>query len=201
MNNQPMSPAQPAPRARYGRLFGAAALALALALPAGLAMAEAAPAPVKATEAPAATKATEAPAAVKAAEGPASEAPTAKPVLPELKLEALPADVVSVTLLGSWSEKRERGVYRVIVVKGGPDELATRVVVQWIRQRGGDKPAVVASREIEAFNEYIGLAMVPTWRDLSHNRLQMTADVRLPDGQRKRVRVLASTPGELSDPV
>lgn len=45
------------------------------------------------------------------------------------------------------------------------------------------------------------MAMVPTWRDLGTNRLQMMADIRLPDGQRKRVRVLASSPGELSDPV
>ena len=89
----------------------------------------------------------------------------------------------------------------MIVVKGGPDELLARVVVQWVRQRVGEKPAVVASREIEAFNEYIGMAMVPTWRDLGTNRLQMMADIRLPDGQRKRVRVLASSPGELSDPV
>ena len=42
---------------------------------------------------------------------------------------------------------------------------------------------MVASREIEAFNEYIGMAMVPTWRDLGTNRLQMMADIRLPDGQ------------------
>jgi hypothetical protein len=27
------------------------------------------------------------------------------------------------------------------------------------------------------------------------------ADIRMPDGQRKRVRVLATTPGEFSDPV
>ena len=131
----------------------------------------------------------------------AAEAPAAKPALPELKLEALSAEVYSVTLVGRWSDKRESGVYRMIVVKGGSDELMTRVVVQWIRVKAGEKPVVVASREIEAFNQYIGMAMVPTWRDLSPNRLQVMADVRLPDGQRKRVRVLAATPGELSDPV
>lgn len=183
-SHKPMPPAQPAPRARHWRSFGAAALALALALPAGLAMAEAAPAPVKAAEPPAAEAAT-----------------AAKPALPPLKLETLPIDVVSVAVVGSWSDKQEQGVYRVIVVKGGPDELMTRVVVQWIRHTPGEKPAVVASREIEAFNEYIGLAVVPAWRDLSPSRLQVMADIRLPDGHRKRVRVLASTPGELSDPV
>ena len=187
MNSQnPMPPAPPAFRTRRGPLFGAVALALALVLPAGMAGAEPAP------EAPAAV----APEPVKAA-----EAPAAKPALPELKLEALPAEVYSVTLVGRWSEKRESGVYRMIVVKGGSDELMTRVVVQWIRHTPGEKPAVVASREIEAFNEYIGLAVVPAWRDLSPSRLQVMADIRLPDGHRKRVRVLASTPGELSDPV
>lgn len=185
-SHKPMSPALPAFRARRGQLFGAAALALALALPAGLAVAEPAP------EAPA-TAATE---PVKA-----TDAPAASPALPELKLEALSAEVYSVTLVGRWSDKRENGVYRMIVVKGGGDELMTRVVVQWIRTKAGEKPVVVASREIEAFNQYIGMAMVPTWRDLSPNRLQVMADVRLPDGQRKRVRVLAATPGELSDPV
>ena len=183
-SHKPMPPAPPAFRARRGQLFCAAALSLALALPAGMAVAEPAP------EAPTTAE------PVKAA-----EAPAASPALPELKLEALSAEVYSVTLVGRWSDKRESGVYRMIVVKGGGDELMTRVVVQWIRVKAGEKPVVVASREIEAFNQYIGMAMVPTWRDLSPNRLQVMADVRLPDGQRKRVRVLAATPGELSDPV
>ena len=180
-SQNPMSPAAPAFRARQGQLFRAAALAVALAVPAGVVVADPTPA-----EAPPVT---------------AAEAPAARPALPELKLEGLPANVHSVTLVGRWSEKRESGVYRVIVVKGSNDELATRVVVQWIRVKVGEPPAIVASREIEAFNQYIGMAMVPTWRDLSPNRLQVMADVRLPDGQRKRVRVLAATPGELSDPV
>ena len=189
MNSQnPMPPAPPAFRARRGQLFCAAALALALALPAGVAMADPAPA-APATAEP-----------VKAAEAPVAEA-AAKPALPELKLEALPAEIYSVTLVGRWSDKRESGVYRMIVVKGSSDELMTRVVVQWIRVKAGERPVIVASREIQAFNEYIGMAMVPTWRDLSSNRLQVMADIRLPDGQRKRVRVLATTPGELSDPV
>lgn len=189
ISHNPMPPAQPAFRARRGQLFGAAAVALALALPAAQAMAEPAPAaPVSAAE------------PIKAADAPAV-APAAKPVLPALQLEALPAEVYSVTLVGRWSAKRESGVYRMIVVKGRDDELMTRVVVQWIRVKVGEKPVVVASREIEAFNEYIGMAMVPTWRDLSPNRLQVMADIRLPDGQRKRVRVLATTPDELSDPV
>lgn len=183
-SHKPMPPAPPAFRARRGQLFGAAALSLALALPAGMAVGQSAP-EVPATAEP-----------VKAA-----EAPAASPALPELKLEALSAEVYSVTLVGRWSDKRESGVYRMIVVKGGSDDLMTRVVVQWIRVKAGEKPVVVASREIEAFNQYIGMAMVPTWRDLSPNRLQVMADVRLPDGQRKRVRVLAATPGELSDPV
>ncbi len=184
-SQNPMLPAPPAFRARQGQLFRAAALALALAVPAGVAVADPAPDPASAEPPPAK----------------AAEAPAAKPALPALALEGLPADVYSVTLVGRWSDKRENGVYRVIVVKGNNDELATRVVVQWIRVKVGEPPAIVASREIEAFNEYIGVAMVPTWRDLSLNRLQMMADIRLPDGQRKRVRVLATTPGELSDPV
>lgn len=182
MNSQnPTSPAAPAFRARRGQVFRAAVLALTLAMPAGVVLAEPAPAeppPVK-----------------------AAEAPAAKPALPALALEALPADVYSVTQVGRWSDKRENGVYRMIVVKGSNDELATRVVVQWIRVKAGEPATIVASREIEAFNEYIGMAMVPTWRDLSLNRLQVMADIRLPDGQRKRVRVLATTPGEFSDPV
>jgi hypothetical protein len=182
MNSQnPMLPAPPALRARQGQLFRAAALALALAMPAGVAMADPAPAE---------------PVPVKAA-----EAPAAKPALAELKFEDLPAEVYSVTQVGRWSDKRENGVYRMIVVKGSGDELMTRVVVQWVRLKVGEKATVVASREIQAFNDYLGMAMVPTWRDLSPNRLQVMADIRLPDGQRKRVRVLATTPGELSDPV
>ncbi len=180
-SQNPMSPAPPVFRARKGHLFRAAALALALPVPAGVAVADPTPA-----EPPPAK---------------AAEAPAAKPALPALALEGLPADVYSVTLVGRWSDKRENGVYRVIVVKGNNDELATRVVVQWIRVKVGEPQAIVASREIEAFNEYIGVAMVPASPDLCPHRLHVAAAIRLPDGQRKRVRVLATTPGELSDPV
>ena len=88
------------------------------------------------------------------------------------------------------------------VVEGDVTEFNKGGVVVNVKGvKAGEKPVVVASREIEAFNQYIGMAMVPTWRDLSLNRLQVMADIRLPDGQRKRVRVLATTPGEFSDPV
>ena len=192
ISHNPMPPALPAFRARRGPLFGAAAVALALLLPAAHAIADPAPAP--------AAPAAEPEKAAEAAVAPVAAA-AAKPALPELALETLPAEVYSVTLVGRWLEKRESGVYRMIVVKGSDDELMTRVIVQWIRVKAGERPVIVASREIQAFNEYIGMAMVPTWRDLGSNRLQVMADIRLPDGQRKRVRVLVTTPGELSDPV
>ena len=48
-----------------------------------------------------------------------------QPALPGAEAGGAVANVHSVTLVGRWSDRRESGVYRVIVVKGGNDELAT----------------------------------------------------------------------------
>ena len=69
----------------------------------------------------------------------------------------------------------------------------------------GAREAQGLSQEDLARRLGVRLKTIQAWEDdLSEpraNRLQMMADIRLPDGQRKRVRVLASSPGELSDPV
>ena len=56
------------------------------------------------------------------------------------------------------------------------------------------------SEEVAGFNEYAELAMVPTWRELGTNRLQLMAEIRTAEGQFKRVRLLATTPGVMTDP-
>ena len=180
-----MQPALPAVRAAWARSCGAAVLALACLVSGMAAHAEALPV------APAAD--------AKPADKPA-EAPADVPKLPELKLD-VPADVHSITTVGRWTDKKLSGSYRVIVVRSGGDILLTRVVVQWVREKTGEPPSIVASREVEAFAAYAGNALVPSWRELERNRLQLVGDVRLVDGQRKRVRVLATTPGELTDPI
>ena len=184
-----MQPALPAVRAAWARSCGAAGLALACLVSGMAAHAEALPV------APAAD--------AKPAEKPAdkpTEVPADVPKLPELKLD-VPADVHSITTVGRWTDKKQSGSYRVIVVHGGGDILLTRVVVQWVREKTGEPPSIVASREVEAFAAYAGNALVPSWRELEHTRLQLVGDVRLVDGQRKRVRVLATTPGEFTDPI
>ena len=180
-----MQPALPAVRAAWARSCGAAVLALACLVPGMAAQAEALPVAPSADAKP--------------ADKPA-EAPADVPKLPELKLD-VPADVHSITTVGRWTDKKQSGSYRVIVVHGGGDILLTRVVVQWVREKTGEPPSIVASREVEAFAAYAGNALVPSWRELEHTRLQLVGDVRLVDGQRKRVRVLATTPGEFTDPI
>ncbi len=184
-----MQPALPAVRAAWARSCGAAVLAVACLVPGMAAHAEALPVAPAADAKP----------AEKPADKPA-EAPADVPKLPELKLD-VPADVHSITTVGRWTDKKLSGSYRVIVVRSGGDILLTRVVVQWVREKTGEPPSIVASREVEAFAAYAGNALVPSWRELEHTRLQLVGDVRLVDGQRKRVRVLATTPGEFTDPI
>lgn len=173
--------ARPAARARWARSCGAAVLALAFVVPGAWAQVDAAPlAPATATPVQA-------------------EKPAEKPKLPELKL-SIPADVQSVTLVGRWVHNKESGPYRVIVIRSDGDKVLTRVVVQWLRVKAGEMPTVVASQEVEGFSEYAELAMVPTWRELGTNRLQLMAEIRTLDGQFKRVRLLATTPGVMTDP-
>jgi len=128
-----------------------------------------------------------------------AEKPADKPKLPELKL-SIPADVQSVTLVGRWVQGKDSGPYRVIVIRSDGDTVLTRVVVQWLRVKAGEMPTVVASEEVAGFNEYAELAMVPTWRELGTNRLQLMAEIRTAEGQFKRVRLLATTPGVMTDP-
>ena len=178
-------PARPAARARWARSCGAAALALAFVVPGAWAQAGAAPL---------------APATATAIATPVlAEKPAEKPRLPELKL-SIPADVQSVTLVGRWVHNKESGPYRVIVIRSDGETVLTRVVVQWLRVKAGEMPTVVASQEVEGFNEYAELAMVPTWRELGTNRLQLMAEIRTAEGQFKRVRLLATTPGVMTDP-
>ena len=182
MNGLELSwPARPAARSRWARSCGAAALALVFVVPGAWAQVGAAPqAPATATPV-------------------LAEKPAEKPRLPELKL-SIPADVQSVTLVGRWAHKKESGPYRVIVIRSDGDMVLTRVVVQWLRVKAGEMPTVVASQEVEGFSEYAELAMVPTWRELGTNRLQLMAEIRTLDGQFKRVRLLATTPGVMTDP-
>ena len=184
MNGLELSwPARPAARARWARSCGAAALALAFVVPGAWAQVGATPlAPATAT------------ATLVQAEKPAD-----KPKLPELKL-SIPADVQSVTLVGRWVQGKDSGPYRVIVIRSDGDTVLTRVVVQWLRVKAGEMPTVVASEEVAGFNEYAELAMVPTWRELGTNRLQLMAEIRTAEGQFKRVRLLATTPGVMTDP-
>ncbi len=184
MNGLELSwPARPAARARWARSCGAAALALVCVVPGAWAQVGAGPlAPATATATPV-----------------QAENPAEKPRLPELKL-SIPADVQSVTLVGRWAHKKESGPYRVIVIRSDGDMVLTRVVVQWLRVKAGEMPTVVASQEVEGFNEYAELAMVPTWRELGTNRLQLMAEIRTAEGQFKRVRLLATTPGVMTDP-
>ena len=114
-----MQPALPAVRAAWARSCGAAVLALACLVPGMAAQAEALPV-APATDAKLADKPAEAPADV--------------PKLPELKLD-VPADVHSITTVGRWTDKKQSGSYRVIVVHGGGDILLTRVVVQWVLEK------------------------------------------------------------------
>lgn len=184
MNSEDLSwPARPTARARWARSCGAAALALACVVPGAWAQLGAAPlAPATVTATPV-----------------QAEKPAEKPRLPELKL-SIPADVQSVTLVGRWVHNKESGPYRVIVIRSDGETVLTRVVVQWLRVKAGEMPTVVASQEVEGFSEYAELAMVPTWRELGTNRLQLMAEIRTAEGQFKRVRLLATTPGVMTDP-
>lgn len=112
-------------------------------------------------------------------------------------LQALPGDVHTVASLGQWAAAGRLGTYRVIVLRGGVDAPATRLVVQWLRDTDAGVPAVEASREVEALGEHAGARVRPAWRARGTNRLEVSARVRTPDGRWRQLRVLATTPGLL----
>ena len=112
-------------------------------------------------------------------------------------LETLPAEVHTVASLGHWASQGRLGAYRVIVLKGGADEPATRLVVQWLRDTDAGVPAVEASRDVDALADYAGARVLPAWRARGTNRLEVSARIRTPDGRWRRVSVLATTPGRL----
>jgi hypothetical protein len=62
---------------------------------------------------------------------------------------AIPVDVEFVTIGGSWTSGREKGIYRVIVVTSGAEKPASRLQIDWITEAGGaSKPARVAASKV-----------------------------------------------------
>lgn len=112
-------------------------------------------------------------------------------------LQALPGELHTVASLGHWAAEGRFGAYRVIVLKGGVDAPATRLVVQWLRDTDAGVPAVEASRDVDALADYAGARVLPAWRARGTNRLEVAARIRTPDGRWRRVGVLATTPGKL----
>lgn len=112
-------------------------------------------------------------------------------------LQALSAEVHTVASLGRWASQGRLGAYRVIVLKGGVDGPAIRLVVQWLRDTDAGVPAVEASRDVDALADYAGARVLPAWRARGTNRLEVSARIRTPDGRWRRVSVLATTPGRL----
>lgn len=111
------------------------------------------------------------------------------------------ADVRSVASLGRWFDPTGSGHYRVVLADGGAEAPTVRIWVQWMEEGLEGTQRARASAEVEALSAVAGATVRrPAWRALGPNRLEITASLRTPDGNWRRLRQIASTPGHIGEP-
>jgi hypothetical protein len=67
----------------------------------------------------------------------------------------VPADVIEVQSIGTWTQDKQTGIYRTVTIISGADkEYAARVFVQWLAIKGDSGRAeVVATTPLTEFND------------------------------------------------
>jgi hypothetical protein len=66
----------------------------------------------------------------------------------------VPADIIEVQSIGTWTQDKQAGIYRTITIISGADkEYAARVFVQWLAIKGDSGRAeIVATAPLVEFN-------------------------------------------------
>jgi hypothetical protein len=128
----------------------------------------------------------------------------ASPVAAEAKFAErlatqLPADIVEVQSVGTWTQDRHAGIYRTVTIISGVDkEYAARVFVQWLAIKGDSGRAeIVATTPLAEFNSQRMPMAAVTIEAETDNEALIVITAHDNDSQRDTVMMFKATkPGQ-----
>jgi hypothetical protein len=113
----------------------------------------------------------------------------------------VPADLVEVQSIGTWTQDSRAGIYRTVTIISGADkEYAARVFVQWLAIKGDSGRAeIVATAPLAEFNnQRMPVATVTVEADVD-NEASIVIAAHDNDTQRDTVMMFKATkPGQYS---
>lgn len=113
----------------------------------------------------------------------------------------VPADIIEVQSIGTWTQDKQAGIYRTVTIISGADkEYAARVFVQWLAIKGDSGRAeLVATAPLAEFNnQRMPMATVTIDADTDN---EATIVVAAQDNETHRDTVMmfkATKPGQYS---
>ncbi len=113
----------------------------------------------------------------------------------------VPADIVEVQSIGTWTQDKQAGIYRTVTIISGIDrEYAARVFVQWLAIKGDSGRAeIVATAPLVEFNNQ-RMPMAAVTLDAEHdNEATIVVAAQDSDSQRDTLMMFKATrPGKYS---
>jgi hypothetical protein len=113
----------------------------------------------------------------------------------------VPADIVEVQSVGTWTQDKQAGIYRTVTIISGADqEYAARVFVQWLAIKGdsGRAEIVATAPLVEFNNQRMPMAAVTIEADID-NEASIVVAAHDNDTQRDTVMMFKATkPGQYS---
>jgi hypothetical protein len=136
----------------------------------------------------------------------ASVSLSAAPAAAEAKLAEklatqVPADIIEVQSIGTWTQDKRAGIYRTVTIISGADkEYAARVFVQWLAIKGdsGRAELVATAPLVEFNNQRMPMATVTIDAEID-NEASIVVSAQDTDTQRDTVMMFKATkPGQYS---
>jgi hypothetical protein len=113
----------------------------------------------------------------------------------------VPADIVEVQTVGTWTQDKQAGIYRTVTIISGTDkEYAARVFVQWLAIKGdsGRAEIVATTPLVEFNNQRMPMAAVTLEADID-NEASIVVAAHDNESQRDTVMLFKATkPGQYS---
>jgi hypothetical protein len=113
----------------------------------------------------------------------------------------VPADIIEVQSIGTWTQDKRAGIYRTVTIISGADkEYAARVFVQWLAIKGdsGRAELVATAPLVEFNNQRMPMATVTIDAE-TDNETSIVVSAHDNDTQRDTVMMFKATkPGQYS---
>jgi hypothetical protein len=113
----------------------------------------------------------------------------------------VPADIIEVQSIGTWTQEKQAGIYRTVTIISGTDkEYAARVFVQWLAIKGesGRAEIVATAPLVEFNNQRMPMAAVTIDAD-TDNEASIVVSAQDSDTQRDTMMMFKATkPGQYS---